>query len=167
MLVMDAQDGNRAAMEQLVGRWQRRLWAHAYRLTGDEDGAWDVCQQAWIGIIKGLRRLNDPAHFRAWAYRIVTNKAVDWVRKSAANRRTGNIEDVTEPAARAKEDTGVRELLEKLDIKKRAVLVLYYFERLSVGEIGIALGIPGGTVKSRLNSARKELRQLLEQSDGR
>jgi RNA polymerase sigma-70 factor (ECF subfamily) len=55
---------------------------------------------------------------------------------------------------------GLKELLEKLDMKKRAVLNLFYFEQLSILEIGIALKIPKGTVKSRLHSARKELKEL-------
>jgi RNA polymerase sigma-70 factor (ECF subfamily) len=57
LLVMQAQDGDRGSMEELVRRWQRRLWAYAYQLTGTSDGAWDVTQQAWMAVIKGLGRL--------------------------------------------------------------------------------------------------------------
>jgi len=63
LLVMDAQDGNTKAMEALVSRWQKKLWRHAFRLTADPQAAWDVTQQSWLGIIKGLRKLNDPANF--------------------------------------------------------------------------------------------------------
>ena len=80
LLVMEAQDGDVRAMEALVRRWQKRLWQHALRLTDDREAAWDVTQQTWLGIIKGLRRLNDPARFRAWAYRITTNQAMDWLK---------------------------------------------------------------------------------------
>jgi RNA polymerase sigma-70 factor (ECF subfamily) len=159
ILVMDAQDGDGRAMEKLVRRWQRRLWQHAYRLIGDTEAAWDVTQQSWLGIIKGLRKLRDPADFRAWAYRITTNKAIDWIKKSSAARQV-SIEDIQEPQQKQKRDAGLKELLEKLDIRKRAVLSLYYFEQLSVSEVSIALRIPKGTVKSRLNNARKELKEL-------
>ena len=64
---------------------------------------------------------------------------------------------------RQTKDTGLRELLEKLDMKKKAVLSLYYFEQLSVPEIATALGIPGGTVKSRLHNARNELKDLWQE----
>jgi DNA-directed RNA polymerase specialized sigma24 family protein len=64
LLVMDAQDGDAQAMEKLVTRWQKRLWQHAYRLTDDSQGAWDITQQSWLGIIKGLRKLHDPAKFK-------------------------------------------------------------------------------------------------------
>jgi len=159
LLVMDAQQGDAKAMEKLVRRWQRRLWQHAFRLTADEQAAWDVTQQSWLGIIRGLRRLHDPANFRAWAYRITTNKSTDWIKKSNALKQVG-IEEVRDPQHKEKKDTGIEELLEKLDMRKRVVLSLYYLEQLSIAEISLALNIPQGTVKSRLNSARKELKRL-------
>ena len=143
----------------MPGRWQKRLWQHAYRLIGDTEAAWDVTQQTWLGIIRGLRKLRDPAYFRAWAYSITTNKAIDWIKKSPAAKQV-SIEDVQEPQQKQKQDAGLKELLEKLEIRKRAVLSLYYFEQLSVPEVSAALGIPTGTVKSRLHNARRELKEL-------
>jgi RNA polymerase sigma-70 factor (ECF subfamily) len=116
-------------------------------------------QQTWLGIIRGLRKLRDPADFKAWAYRITTNKAIDWIKKSKAIRQV-SIEEIQDPQQKQKKDTGLKELLEKLDMKKRVVLSLYYFEQLSVPEISVALNIPRGTVKSRLYNARKELKEL-------
>ena len=162
LLVMDAQDGDAEAMEKLVSRWQRRLWLHAFRLTADNHAAWDVTQQAWLGIIKGLRKLHDPANFKAWAYRITTNKSIDWIKKIKAVKQI-SIEEIQDHQHKNEKDTGVKELLQKLDIRKKAVLSLYYFEQLSVPEISIALKIPQGTVKSRLHSARKELKKLYQQ----
>lgn len=77
ILVMDCQSGRVGALEILVARWQKRLWRYAYGLTGDTEAAWDVTQDSWLAIIRGISRLNDPARFRSWAYRIVTNKASD------------------------------------------------------------------------------------------
>ncbi len=162
LLVMDAQDGDAGAMEKLVRRWQKRLWRHAYRLTCDSQAAWDVTQQCWIGIIKGLQRLNDPAKFKAWAYGITTNKSIDWIRKTKAVRHI-SIEEIEEQHHKEKKETGIKELLEKLDIRKRAVLSLYYIEQLGITEISVALRIPKGTVKSRLHNARKELKELWQQ----
>ena len=68
LLVLRCQEGDVAAFEQLVERWQERLWRHAWRLTGDENAAWDALQEAWIGISRGLRRLAEPAAFPGWAY---------------------------------------------------------------------------------------------------
>ena len=161
LLVMDAQAGDAGAMEKLVSRWQKRLWLHAFRLTADNQAAWDVTQQTWLGIIKGLRKLHDPANFKAWAYRITTNKSIDWIKKTKANKQV-NMEQIQAHQCEVKKDTGIHELLERLDMRKKVVLILYYFEQLTVPEIGIALKIPKGTVKSRLHSGRKELRVMAE-----
>ena len=162
ILVMDCQSGSAKALEMLVSRWQKRLWRYACHLTGDSEAAWDITQESWLGIIRGISRLNDPARFRSWAYRIVTNKTNDWIRKTRAVKRT----DVTELADHRqpeKKDTGVRELLETLDMKKKVVLNLYYFEQLTVPEIASALRIPKGTVKSRLHKARNELKEVWQE----
>lgn len=158
LLVLDAQDGDARAMEALVRRWQKRLWRHAFRLTDDPDAAWDVTQQTWLGIVKGLRRLNDPARFRAWAYRITTNQAMTWLKKNRCS--TKSLADHPELTSPETTDLGLIELLPKLDLKKRLVLSLFYLEQLTIPEISLALGIPSGTVKSRLHKAKRELKEM-------
>ncbi len=162
LLVMDCQAGRSEALDMLISRWQKRLWQHTYRLIGDSEAAWDVTQQSWIGIIKGLQKLNDPANFRAWAYRITTNKAIDWTRKNKTARYI-RLEEVRDRPYKEKKETGVNELLEKLDLEKRTVISLYYFEQLSISDISMILDIPKGTVKSRLYNARNELKNLWRQ----
>lgn len=165
LLVIDAQLGDRSSMEALVRRWQRRLWHHALRLTCDHEAAWDVTQQAWLGIIKGLRKLHDPAKFRAWAYRITTNKAADWIRERAS-LRLAPLRDVQDPQPCSDRATTVDELLQRMDAPKRTAICLYYFESLNIAEMSEVLGIPEGTVKSRLHAARKQLKELWhEQSE--
>ena len=159
ILVMDCQAGRVKALELLVSRWQKRLWQYAYNLTRDVDAAWDITQDSWLGIIKGIRRLHDPARFRPWAYKIVTNKTNDWIRRNKDTRKV-SIEDTQDPQLNEKKEIGVEELVQKLDFRKKVVLSLYYFEQLSISEISIALKIPNGTVKSRLAGARKELKEL-------
>jgi RNA polymerase sigma-70 factor (ECF subfamily) len=158
LLVMQAQDGDRRSMEELVRRWQRRLWAHAYRLTGTSDAAWDVTQQAWVAIIKGLGRLGDASRFRAWAYRIVSNKAMDHI----ASRRPGAQREavIMSGSARQEHAAMLREALGRLEPEKKALLVLYYLEGLSVSELAFVLRTAEGTVKSRLHAARAEFRRL-------
>ncbi len=159
ILVIDCQAGRVQALEALVSRWNKPLWRHACRLVGDGDIAWDITQQSWLAIIKGIKRLREPAHFRAWAYRITTSKAMDWIRRNQRRQNTDR-EACRRHRSGTAEDSAVRELLEKLDVKKKVVLSLYYFEQLSVTEISIALKIPKGTVRSRLHNARKELKDL-------
>ncbi len=162
ILVMDCQSGSVKALDILVSRWQKRLWCYAYNLTGNSEAAWDITQESWLGIIKGLRKLHDPAKFRSWAYRITTNKSIDWMKKSKSVKQI-SIEEIEEQQSSRGKDIGVKELLEKLDIRKKVVISLYYFEQLSVPEISAALKIPKGTVKSRLHSARKELKERWQQ----
>ena len=168
LLVMRCQDGDADAMRELVSRWQRPLWRYAYRLTGREDAAWDAVQDAWLAVIRGLRRLDDPRRFRQWAYRIVTNKAADWIRKRQRRRKfRKGLEAAPPPAAAdngAAED--VRAALRLLPRRQRVLLTLRYLEGLNVGEIASVLRVPTGTVKSRLHGARKELKRLLRPRSG-
>ena len=106
--------------------------------------------------------MREPAHFKGWAYRITTSKAVDWMRKDRRRRRLAT-EVSRNPRPEAAKDTGIRELLDRLDTKKKVVLSLYYLEQLTVTEISMALRIPKGTVRSRLYNAREELRRLWQQ----
>lgn len=165
LLVMDAQDGDGKAMEQLIRRWQKRLWHYTYTLTGENQVTWDITQQSWLEIIKGLRKLNDPARFRAWAYRIVTNKAADWL-KNKNRQKHLSIEAVSLDCRQENNDSEVSELMQKLKNDSRAVLSLYYFEQLNITEISDVLNVPEGTVKSRLFKAREELKKLWEKYVG-
>ena len=164
LLVMRCQDGEADALDALVRRWQRPLWRHAYRLTGNVEAAWEATQDGWAGILRGLGKLDDPARFGAWAYRIVTHKAVDWVRsrrKAAGNRPLA----ADPPAPAGGEDARVdrvRAALDRLPPAMRVILALRYRDEFATAEIAEILGIPAGTVKSRLHHARRELKRLVE-----
>ena len=163
LLVMRCQDGDAEAMEALVGRWQRKLWRHALRLTGRRDAAWEVVQDAWLGIIRGLRRLDDAARFRPWAYRIVSNKAADWIKKHRRLREKQQELPDSIPAAPGESRQDAEEMrlvLSKLPTSHGVVLSLRYLENFSIAEIAITLKVPEGTVKSRLHNARNELKSL-------
>jgi RNA polymerase sigma factor (sigma-70 family) len=168
LLVMECQDGSAKALEALVARWQERLWRYAYRLTGSTEGAWEVTQESWLGVIRGLTRLNDPARFRPWIYRIVTHKARDWIARSAKMRRpqTETRAEEPTPSARESQETAdeLQSILARLPEESRSLLTLHYLEGLPIAEIAHVLGIPAGTVKSRLHAARQELKALWVQA---
>jgi len=161
LLVMAAQDGNAAALEKLVCLWQKKLWRYVFRLTTDVHASWDITQQCWLEIIKGLKKLHDPTSFKAWAYRIATNRSIDWLKNKNKNRHI-NLESIEVDRNQKDNDLQVKELVQRLKNDSRVILSLYYFEQLSIPEISIALNIPPGTVKSRLFKAREELKQLWE-----
>jgi RNA polymerase sigma-70 factor, ECF subfamily len=166
LLVMDAQSGRREAFEALVSRWQKRLWWHARNLTGRSDAAWDVTQESWLHIVRGLGRLKDPAKFGGWAYRIVSNKSCDWLSRNGRDPSLeAESEEVPPPDSehRPQETAGdVHGILRLLPTRSQLVLNLYYLEGFSLGEIAGILGTPEGTVKSRLHTARIEFRRFWE-----
>jgi RNA polymerase sigma factor (sigma-70 family) len=169
LLVLRCQRGECECFDLLIRRWQRRLWRYARSLTGDDDAAWDVMQETWVAMLKRIRKLNDPKWFAAWACRIVRNKCADHCRRAVRRRK------LTDDLARRREEQGrlsagssghaegaVAEALRRLPAEKQELLALKYGQDLNVVEIGAVLGIPAGTVKSRLHAAREQLRQTLE-----
>jgi RNA polymerase sigma-70 factor (ECF subfamily) len=166
LLVMRCQEGRRDSFDPLIRRWQRRLWRYARRLTGNDDAAWDVTQETWIAILRQMRKLSDPAWFAAWAYRIVRNKCADHCRKATRERQLAGAlaEKQRADSAPSRENPGAAlgEALRRLPPDKQELLTLRYGEALGIIEIAFVLGIPTGTVKSRLHDARWQLRQILE-----
>jgi RNA polymerase sigma factor (sigma-70 family) len=168
LLVMECQDGSARALDRLVSRWQKRLWRYACRLTGDAEAAWEVTQESWLGVIRGLSRLHDPARFRPWIYQIVTHKADDWIARNAKARRRRAAMQSEEPEESRpqshEESDELQRLLRRLPDQSCNVLTLYYLEGLPIAEVAKVLDIPEGTVKSRLHAARNELKALWQQA---
>ncbi len=166
ILVLRCREGDENAFDQLVGQWQERLWHHAFRLTGQEDAAWDVTQESWMGIARGVNSLQDAAAFPGWAYKIVSNKCRDWIRREQRRRRgiQGYGEQFVEVSTDGTETfASLREALDKLSPPDQTIISLRYEEGFDTTEIAGILGIPEGTVRSRLHYTRKRLRTLLEE----
>jgi RNA polymerase sigma-70 factor (ECF subfamily) len=165
-LVLQSQDGDARAFDLLVSRWQERLWRHARRLVRDDAAAWDVLQEAWMSMLKNLRRLEDPRAFSPWAYRIVTLRSMDHLRRGKRQKRL--VEEqrrACTPQQTNEVDDDVEELrlaLDELSFEQRAIISLHYKEELGVERISEILDIPAGTVKSRLHRARAALKERLE-----
>lgn len=174
LLVLRVQGGDRAALGLLFARWDRRLRVHAARLVGPEL-AGEAAQEAWLGIVRGIGSLADPARFGAWAYRVTGNKAADLIRRARRQRRAlrvlgerGGAEPVNRDGGPSDwEGDAMGRALRGLPEPHRTVLVLHVVDGLSTAEIGEALGIPPGTVKSRLFHARAMVRAGMEAHDER
>lgn len=169
-LAAAARTGDRRALGRLVERWHPKLLGHAYRLTGEADLAADMVQESWIGIMRGIVRLDDAAAFPAWAMRIVTRRCARAIRRrqrrragSEAYAREAIPSTVSSGRAEARVDLGTaRAAMSELPRAQRAALGLFYLEDMSVAEVSVALDVPVGTVKTRLMHARRKLRELLE-----
>ena len=165
VLVLAARKGSSRAFRALVERWQEPLWRHAYRLIGREDAAWDVLQEAWIAIADRLHKLDEPKRFRAWAFTIVRRRAFDRARDDERRRTSPLEESATEEREESSEVALLRRALSRLAESKRMLLDLHYVQRMELRDIASILGIPEGTVKSRLHQARLQLRAVIERID--
>jgi RNA polymerase sigma-70 factor (ECF subfamily) len=134
----------------------------------DDAAAWDVLQEAWMGVLRGLRRLHDPAAFPGWAYRIVTFKCADFTRRHRRHKRAAARQAPPASDPDTGEDADVNALraaLGELSMEQRAILSLHYLEGLKVERVAEVLGVPAGTVKSRLHHARAALKERLERRE--
>ena len=160
LLVLRWQSGEADAMSELVDRWHTRLFRHVRRLTDSVDDAAEVMQESYLAMIRSITKLDDPAKFPAWAYRIASNKAADYVRKKLRHR-TAPLEEPEQIIAKppAPESIDLIALLGKLSVEHRTVVSLRYGEEMPLEAIAETLGIPLGTVKSRLHYALEFLRK--------
>lgn len=167
ILVIEAQVGDGRCLELLIQRWHGRVRAMAGARV-DRADVDDLCQDVWLAIARGLPRLRDPGNFGAWAAGIVRRRAADRARKGARERRARaaapNVQQTgghDEPLA--PRDDLARAMLD-LSADQRAIVLLFYRDGLGVEQIGRIAGIPPGTVKSRLFTARRALRRSLERA---
>ncbi|HZF31715.1 MAG TPA: sigma-70 family RNA polymerase sigma factor [Gammaproteobacteria bacterium] len=172
-LALSSRAGSRAAFEELARRWTPRLLRYAARVLGpgrdSADAVREVVQDTWLGAIRGLNRLDDPARFPAWIYSIATRKCADAVRAAVRRRRVdARLESDAAAQASGHADDGrdaaldLHAAIARLPEHERGVVHLYYGEDLGVAEIAAVLGVPEGTVKSRLHHARDVLARFLE-----
>lgn len=164
--------GDAAAFEQLVTAYQRAVYRLALRMCSSAAAAEDVAQEAFLSAWKNLPQFRGDSQFSTWLYRLTTHAAIDYLRREKRHEAS-DIDDVTvadetsspqEAVERSEAQTAVRDALAALSPEYREVILLRYMQELSYEEIGIALHLPPGTVKSRLNRAKGQLKEILQQS---
>ena len=166
-LVVRAQHGDEGAFASLAVAVGDRLHAVAHRILRDIDLAEDATQQALLAIWRDLPQLRDPARFEAWSYRLLVRACYAEARRT---RRSGtNLRLLPESEPMAADELATvadRDQLERgfrrLSIDHRAVVVLHHYLDLSLSDVADALGIPEGTVRSRLHHAMRGLRAALD-----
>lgn len=165
-LVLQAQAGRPEAWRGLLERWHPLLLRRAARLLGDAHAGADATQDAWLAIARGLARLEDPARFAPWAYRILARRCADTL--SRRTRRAEGPGDVASAPSRPEapdtsdEVAAMRRAIAGLPMEQRLLLSMRYADGVPGALIAEILGIPAGTVKSRLHTAREALRRLIE-----
>ena len=172
ILVLRAQAGGERAFERLFERYEERLLYYLRRVAGSADVADDAFQEAWLKAYRSIRTLKKPRAFRTWLYRIARNAAMDRLRSAGreiplddpgareAVATAGAEEDAT-----GFDDDDVADLhagLDRIDAIHREVLTLAFLEDLSYEETADVVGVPIGTVRSRIHYGRRALRREIE-----
>ena len=178
-LIAECLGGRRDAFGELVSRYQARLYNAAVRLVDNPEDAADVVQDAFLNAYQSLHTFKGDAEFFTWLYRIAFNTAISLKRKKRATVSLdaggpeGGIDpddpsEYVKPGAalqRNEDERQLQEALNRLSHEHREVLVLKDIEGMKYEEIAEVLGVPIGTIRSRLHRARLELRDLLQTED--
>jgi RNA polymerase sigma-70 factor (ECF subfamily) len=168
-LLRRARSGDRRAFHALVDRFARPMYGLAYSLLNNAADAEDVVQETFVGAYKALSKFEERASVKTWLGRILVNQVAMFRRDRRGNddrttdwRVLDGVEAV-KPGVGAGVDTrlDLQAILRTLGDEHRQVLVLRELQQLSYEEIADVLGVPRGTVESRLHRARAELRKKL------
>lgn len=174
-LVREWQRGSAGALEALVQRHHASLLAHLARLTGDAHLAEDLTQETFVRLVRDAHSYRYPRPFKPWFYAIARNLARNhwqsaYHRHVAVDIAAASAEDVPavepDPAEwleRLERRQGLQAALAGLSFEQREALSLRFGQELSVEETAAVLGVPTGTVKSRVFTALRRLRDRLEQ----
>lgn len=161
-LVRSAAEGDRASFETLVRTHAGAVYAHAHRFFGDAPTAEDASQEVWIKVYRSLRDFGGRAAFSTWLFSITRNVCLDMMRRGC---RVAAPIDPVDLAGRAGDDTAgeavaaldLESALRALAPEDREALGAITLFGLSYADAGSALGVPAGTIKSRVFRARRTL----------
>ncbi len=178
--------GDAVAWEEIVERFHRRIFNICYRFTGSQDDAQDLAQEVFIKIYRTLKSYDtEKGAFMTWVATLARNLLVDHFRKSKQDRVTDSMDEPLTPdedsisAADRLEDSRpspdarlqtretqemVQKALQKLSPELREAVILRDLQDMDYREIAVALKVPEGTVKSRINRGRTELGRLLSRT---
>jgi RNA polymerase sigma-70 factor (ECF subfamily) len=174
--------GDTDSFNQLILRWERPIYALAYRTIGREEDARDVCQETFLRAFRALPAFRGQAKFSSWLYRIALNLCRDWIRRE---RRAPLVQapegvDLMDLAVEAEPSESIEDLVARKDLielvervmarlpeEQRTAIVLKEYHGLTFQEIADVVGCPLSTVKTRLYQGLTVLRRELAKSAGR
>ena len=177
-LVARSVGGDVDSFNQLILRWERPIYALAYRVIGREEEARDVSQEAFLRAYRGLPSFKGQAKFSSWLYRITLNLCRDWIRKQRRQpvsqlpedadideiaASTGPVESIEDLVARRELTAVVEEAMSRLPEEQRTAIILKEYHGMTFQEIADLQGCPLSTVKTRLYQGLSVLRRELEQ----
>ena len=157
-----ARAGSASDLEALFDAYWPAAYRAAYLVVGDGAAAEDIAQEAFLAAIRALDRFDRRRPFGPWLHRIVVNRAIDWARARSLRAEVGATAEAPAPEHAADLSDELMQALHGLSPDHRAVVVLRYLLEYTPGEIAQLLGIPRGTVNSRLRRALDQLKGRVE-----
>jgi RNA polymerase sigma-70 factor (ECF subfamily) len=178
-LVARSIGGDAESFNELITRWERPIYALAYRVIGREEDARDVCQETFLRAFRALPGFKGEAKFSSWLYRIALNLCRDWIRRQrrapvvqmpegiepselAAER--GPVESIEDLVSRRQLSEVVAEAMKLLPEEQRTAIILKEYHGMTFQEIADMQGCPLSTVKTRLYQGLTVLRRHLDKS---
>ena len=172
-IIARARRGDADAFEQLVVAYRDQVFRLALRMCGNEADADEVAQEAFLSAWKALPNFRGDSRFSTWLYQLTSHAAIDLMRREKRQITAEDITEVSAPdpgpspqqqAERSETRQAVRDAMGQLSPEYRQIVVLRFLQELSYEEIGAVLKLPPGTVKSRLNRAKSQLKDILSKS---
>jgi len=168
-IVLRCLDGDRQAFESLVSKYQKPVFNLALRMVKDYKDAEDITQTAFVKAFENLQSFSIRRKFFSWLYRIAINESLNFLShrkrlEALGEDRVSTDKSPEETVTEADQHDMVEHALMRLSPDYRSVVVLKHLQGLSYKEIGDILEIPEKTVKSRLFTARQQLKDLLTQA---
>jgi RNA polymerase sigma-70 factor (ECF subfamily) len=178
-LVALSMGGDADSFNQLILRWERPIYALAYRVIGREEDARDVCQETFLRAFRALPGFKGQAKFSSWLYRIALNLCRDWIRRHRrapvmqmpegmdlveAVAEAGPVESIEDLVARKQLSAVVEEAMKLLPEEQRTAIILKEYHGMTFQEIADLQGCPLSTVKTRLYQGLTVLRRHLEKN---
>ncbi|HUP45116.1 MAG TPA: sigma-70 family RNA polymerase sigma factor [Thermoanaerobaculia bacterium] len=161
--------GEAEAFGGILDRYERPVYNLVVRLGADREEARDICQQVFINIYQHLASYDPSRRFFSWLYRAAVNETINHMKSRRSwepleGQRVENREPDPEQALQAVEqEREIQRGLLQLEMKYRLAVIAYHFLQLSYEEAAYVLSVPERTVKSRLFTARQQLREILEE----
>jgi len=170
-LIVELKQGNPEAVNQVVDRYGKPLFAFIMRMVDDQAVAEDIFQDTWVRVVRNIGSFRGDAKFSTWLFQIALNLCRNLMRRKARRSFVGleaasNLaEDPEVDGMKILQAQKVRRLIASLPTKMREVIVLRYYHDKTDVEIAEVTGLPPGTVKSRLHRATGLLRSKIESSE--
>ena len=169
-IIARARRGDADAFEQLVTSYRDQVFRLALRMCGNAADADEAAQETFLAAWKGLPNFRGDSQFSTWLYQLTTHAAIDLMRREKRQIAAEDITEVSAPdpapgpqqqAEQSETRQAVRDAMAQLSPEYRQIVVLRFLQELSYEEIGAVLKLPPGTVKSRLNRAKSQLKDIL------